>query len=644
VLQTIFYARLRPVLGAGFFPALFLALFLALFPAAPARATTPFSYEWKSPRVTVTWREGNQTPDLPALRRQVAHWKRLAQTLWSEKPAAPPLEMTVSLYGDALGGTEPPRVHLKSGGRALTVDEPITEEAVGRALLQLRDGAAPAGDLDLPPDDSAPRISPDGKWLATISWRGNGPEVWATRRHAGSSIVRVRFDGAAALRDRLIQNEPQWSADGRLLAWIQGGRVLLLDVATGDARLASAAGKRAVECSWALTAYTPLAVRYDDDTFELFDILRGVSVPVSDLLRDAAPASALFWSPTGRKLLFKTQSRIVTADLSGPLGVLARGERLIGRLAGPPEPPKDRSGSVEERIAVLDLAARRLDAYPAAIPPGLEIGSAAWSRGEDLVMLAAGVPEGPSALVRFPLRHDAAPETVLESAEPLAVLGPRGEDGWALLQGERLLLLTGGAPEPYSAEDGQVLALPPGPFGGYLGVEDELLTEDEPGLRVALESLGRAGGEPLKRRFPGGLLAALPLEGEFAAVLLAQLRRPEVVDADIHPEVKLSWLAVVESGVESGNGGVGRVVAFDADAKKPLEVERIPFSERLSQKSPIAVSPKEVPFALTDARSGIGTLAVQYRRFDVLRLLLIAVALLAAGGVIFLVRSRTRPG
>lgn len=616
----------------------------------PAWATQGFAYRWKSPRVTVNWREGNSGPETPALRREVGHWKRLAETLWSGDATAAPLQMDVSLYGPEMG-SQGPAIKLKSGPRTAEVKPPITEEGVFQALVRVRGGTGPTV---APPDDAEPRISADGQWVAAISWRGAGPEVWITKRDL-DTVTRVPFVGGKELMDRLVLTAPEWSVDGRQVAWIQGGRVLIFDTRQRAARYVTAADRRAVEFLWPPREGGPLLVRYDDEKFDFLDAVSGSTIPVSDLLKGAASMGRFFWSPTGQRLLFRTQSRIEVAALTVPGRAATMWDRFLNKaLGGPPEPPQPREGENTERLAVLDLRARRLDAFPLEGTPldmG-EISSVSWSPDEQTVFAVTGETEGEKSLVRFPLEHGGKAQTVLTSDERLVALGWRSSQmttdklpdprfaQYALLKGDEVLTSPDGLKytSPYSPDSVLKLEIPAGPHGGYRGVEDEEeLTESEPPQVVYLESMDHAGQEELRRRFPGGMLLTFTLDQPVIAPLKSLVTR-DAVDLDIIWH-KGQTLAV---GMLSPGGGVGQLVGVAPHPVMRGQTIEIPFTEKLTGvSSVVAENPVDQPFPVTDVATGTSTLSLRYARFDPVRLALYAVLVLAVLlGLFYLVRKK----
>lgn len=613
----------------------------------PADATVGFSYAWKTPRVAVNWSEGSESPELPALRRQVGHWKRLAHTLWAKYPAAPPLRMDVTLYGPEMG-SEGPLITLRAGGRTTEIKAPITEEGVFEALLKVRGGPTET----LPPDDAEPAISRDGQWVAHLSWRGSGPEVWVSKRDA-STVTRVPFVGGGGLMDRLVLLPPVWAASAQQVAWVQGGRLVIFDTRQRVARYVTPADRQVTQFQWSPKITGPIVVVYDDERFDLLDGVSGSAVPVSDLLKGAAPMGRFFWSGSGQRLLFRTQSRIEVAGLTLPGKASSMWDRFLNRaLGGPPDPPQRQEGEQEERLAVLDLRARRLDAYPVKGTP-LETGeitSVTWSPDEQTVFAVASEEDEGSSLVRFPLQKAGTAATVMTSAERLVALGWRSDRmtqaktpdpalaKYAVLKGEEVLVSEDGKSytAPYSPAELLKFELPAGPQGGYLGVEGEVLTEDEPVQTLFIESMQHTGLEAMRRTFPHGLLLTYTLDSP-AMPMLKQLMDRKPVFADLVWDRGQSLtMAVLSEG-----GGVGEMLGVGIHPMNEQEAVEMPLSRDLARATILASNPIDQPYALTDVNSGTSTLALRFAQFDPRRLLLYSVLILAVlAALVFVLRKR----
>jgi eukaryotic-like serine/threonine-protein kinase len=70
-----------------------------------------------------------------------------------------------------------------------------------------------------------PALSPNGRWLAYVSDRTGGPEIWV-QGYPDGVPVRVSRSGGF---------EPLWSHDGRELFYSQGNAIMAVRVETNDA-------------------------------------------------------------------------------------------------------------------------------------------------------------------------------------------------------------------------------------------------------------------------------------------------------------------------------------------------------------------------------------------------------------------------
>jgi hypothetical protein len=619
-----------------------LGLAASLYLVTPAFATEAISYQWKTPRVTVTWQEGNSSSADSALLLQVGHWKRVAQSLWAQKPAAPPLELIVSFYDEEMG-SDGPRVSVRAGSRSISVTAPLTEAKVADALYRVRDGVAASAAL--PPDDVLGRVSNTGEWVSSVSWRGNGPELWLAPPVPGR-VFRVPAPAGASLQDQLILGAPRWAPQSRLLTWVQGGRLVLFNGRDQKVQLITPKNRRVIDFDWSRYANL-LLVRFDDNTFQILDLRRSKAIAMSDLLRDALPMGEFFWSPSGRRLLFRTQSTVVTTSLLTPRGAANALDRFINRLIGEPEPPKTETGPNTERLAVLDLGAQRLDTYPVQGSPleGAPLRSVLWSPEEDLLVASVGIDaNGPQQLVRFPLRIGEEPSTVLDSPQPLRGLGHRSENGqsrYVFLQGKRLLAIDPRAPSqpafPYPADQSLQYQLTAGPRGGYLGVEGEEVTTDEPQTAALLESVKHTGMAQ-KQWLENGLFGALDLDCPAVAAAKGAIDA-STIDLDLYPARGREVITLTRSE----DGGAGRVTSISAEGGFGSTARTEAVSERLDHpKKVIDIPMLDEPFPLIDARTGLEFFAQRYQTLNGKRMLIagFAVALLIAA--IFLSRRRRK--
>lgn len=609
--------------------------------AAPASATEEIAYQWQTPRVSVTWQEGNSTATDGGLLLQVGHWKRVAQTLWSQKPEAPPLELRVSFFGPELG-SDGPRVTLRAGSRSATVNAPLTEARVAEALYRVRDGAASAAAL--PPDDTLGRVSNTGEWVSTVSWREGKPELWLMPPVPGR-VFHVPFPGDRPLHEQLILPAPRWAPQSRLLAWIQGGRLVLFNGRDQKAQLVTPAERQVVDFDWSRYANL-LLVRFEDNSFQLLDLRRSKALAMSDLLRDALPMGEFFWSPSGQRLLFRTQSTVVTTSLLSPQGAGNAVDRLLNRLIGETEPPKTETGPNEERLAVLDLGAQRLDTFPVKGTPleSAPLRSVVWSPAEDELVAAVGPDaSGPQQLVRFPLKKGAAPAVLLSSRQPLQGLGHRTEKGRAysvFLQGDRLLAIEDGASAspafPYPDDQSLRLLLTPGPLGGYLGVEGEEITSNEPGWLALLESVQHTGLVQ-KRSLEHGVYAALALDSSTVSAA-KQAIDPTTVDLDVYPTRDREVIVLTRSP----EGGASRITSISAEGGFGSAARTDAISEQLDklikEKKTLAVPVLDEPYAVIDARTGLELFAQRYQTLNGRRMLIASFAVALLIGAIYLSR------
>lgn len=589
--------RARP--GTGLLAVLLILLTLSL----PASAAEPFAYRWEVPavRLTITWREGTGSPATPALRRQAAHWKRLIAGTW--KGVARPLDVEMSLLGpDA--GSEGPLIRLRTGDRSESVGPTLSDAALAAALTRLGGGSGIA------PDDTAPRIAPNGRWLAFVSWRAGMPEVWVTgrpvpgdrpkgTRDVRSPVLRVAGPATAAITDALVDALPEWSPDGRLLAWSQGGRLHLLDIEKRRVRVVTPAEPRITDLQWAPGNRLLLLARCENESWALLDVVRGRIIAAADLLPRAAALGEFFWSPGGTRLLFRAQTRIVAADLGGASSFPGRLERLTNRLAGA-RAPTDRLGPEEERLVLLDIAARRVESFPVRGTPleGAGIHSAAWTANEETLLAAVAAPDAPPLLLaRVPLRAGLPAFPVLTAPEPLAVVGA-GAQGIVIRSGARVLSIptdSTAAAEPAPVPQGRVLQLRPGPDGGYRGMEEDTLTHDEEGLLLVLAPI--AAGE--SRRFPGGILAP------DSALPDLEQKTSTWVDVDLHTGAE-PWVAAVRSP----DGGPGELLAVSPGAP-PLSL-----SEAVNPQVPVVIHPVVQVYRLADALTGLQALSGPTSRYS----------------------------
>jgi hypothetical protein len=240
---------------------------------------------------------------------------------------------------------------------------------------------------------------------------------------------------------------------------------------------------------------------------------------------------------------------------------------------------------------VLNLAEGRLDAYPLQDTPAetAPFQSTLWSPEEDVLYASAGEGIANWHTVRIPLAHGEKPTVLLGPTHPTYLLGWDTQNRLRLyVPGEVQYLPPGSTnPQPYPKTEWRHLRIPAGPQGGYLGVEADAVTENEPDLDLVFESTTHTGGSPGTVRFKNGLLVLLPPNDVTSAASAARDWPIPVVDADIHAAASGSYAVYMEAD------GAGKLTAVPSLSL----AERIPLSERLSGLKPevVAIGGEAVP-------------------------------------------------
>ncbi len=121
-----------------------------------------------------------------------------------------------------LAGMPTVRVRLGRDGRTLAA---VVDAEVGRvAIVDLR-GGSPLVTLPAHPNLNRLDLSPDGRWLATGTWHGNGVRVWDVR---SVTLVReIDVESSAEVR---------FSPDGRSLVTASGDEYAMWDVGSWTRR------------------------------------------------------------------------------------------------------------------------------------------------------------------------------------------------------------------------------------------------------------------------------------------------------------------------------------------------------------------------------------------------------------------------
>lgn len=474
---------------------------------APAHATHAISYRWQSPHVTMTYQDVVGTPVPPsygfwANMQDLGRKKRLAESFmrtFDRGLIGDRLDIRVSVFGD---GGIPASMVLTGRESKATVEPPFTDQRFAFALR----GMAETSDLAVPqkltsdqlaearkllgrfPNDGFPVLSPDGKRIAFLSWRGEAVDAYVTdldsMRTTRLGATRAVSNLSPLAYSHGILRPPIWSPDGSMIAYIADGRAVVVDTTHGFGRLLNSpeVDDAIIEIAWSpdgrMLAGT---VAGQEENRELArDVLlldpTGEKKPVSlkedlPIFRRGDFPTRLFWSGDSRALA-------VAVNLNGPIR----------------EPE-----GIDTAHAVLYLVPTDLMSVTSFRPRG-RIAEVLWSEASDALAVAIQTPEGKAQLI-----HLAADKLLFAIAEvystqrEICILGVTAgrigflEDGVpmivdvAAMKAERI---------PDVRVD--IVTLAPGFFGGYLGVESGVLTHDEPGRQVVvLQYVG-----DLKARLP----------------------------------------------------------------------------------------------------------------------------------------------
>ena len=90
-------------------------------------------------------------------------------------------------------------------------------------VLPLEGGRTPTPFITSPPDERAPRFSPDGHWLAYVSDESRQDDVYVRGYPGPGAQLKVSSDGGT---------EPVWSSDGRELFYRNGSQMMAVTVQT----------------------------------------------------------------------------------------------------------------------------------------------------------------------------------------------------------------------------------------------------------------------------------------------------------------------------------------------------------------------------------------------------------------------------
>ena len=123
----------------------------------------------------------------------------------------------------SLAGLPTGRVRLGRDGRTLAV---VLDSEVGRVVVLDLRGRDPPITLAGHPNLERLDLSPDGHWVATGTWRGNGVKVWDVRR--GALAREINVEGSA---------DVLFSPDGRSLVTASGDEYAIWDLSSWTRRL-----------------------------------------------------------------------------------------------------------------------------------------------------------------------------------------------------------------------------------------------------------------------------------------------------------------------------------------------------------------------------------------------------------------------
>lgn len=646
---------MRPVTAA------ILLLGLCLLPRF-AHATGSFAYRWREGPVTVRWRESNTGTQDEAIRGLVAHWKRLAVSAW--RPSVTPLNLEIE-FGSAwtYGGwvSQPgffSEIRLTAGGRT----KALRGEGVRVGAGKLTDGALLAAVEELNralsssdsapisrpaslPDDVCPRFSPDGNWIAFRSWRGGQAGLWIATVD-GREVWRAALSPDWSRMERetrrpMFHAGPVWSADGRRVLWIQGGRLCEIEVPSRRGRILT---DRSTDAFSIVPSPRPgmALVELAEDAILLVDLERRQAAPIHSLMPQLASLGGYHWSPSGRRLFYRGYGTGRVENRRSVSPGVAWLERVARAMLGrPAESPRSTTNDPYlQHLVLLDLPGERLVTIPVderrASIALAQVTGAVWSPDEREVYLSTRRDDKRGVLLR--VSSEPPSITLLPlGTTPVASTGPLIAGEWRdsaphaglrFIDDERWMTL---APDGRRmAESGAVtwLRIDPGPDGGYLGDDaEEIETEDEPPLWLAWENVAES---PARLRLPGAILLRRTMDAPMPARLRQVLSHERVVDLDVDARAETAVCCV------STGGGVGELVTISASG------ERRSLSQALAVARVSAIPMREERLTLLGARSGLAALTTDLRGERRLPTSWLAALLTLAVGAALIIYRRTR--
>jgi WD40 repeat protein len=457
------------------------------------------------------------------------------------------LSIDVSLFG--LGGL-PPQMSLKGMRSKAALTPPFTDVRFAYALAAMETSAftkvpdvLPADSqaiarklLGALPEDGFAAFSPDGRRIAFISWRGSAVDVY-TARADGTELKGL---GGTSAIEKLppiayahsVFGRPIWSPDGSAAAYIADGHVVV-----------GRSGSPPVILEGPSNAVTSLAWSPDGNTIAA--VLSGQE----DNMRAAQDIALL--DPSGKRETIFLGARLdLLQRMDVPVSVTwSPDSKTLAIAINLTEPLTARSaeeepGIIRSVVWLLDNGWKR----GRAVELDEWVSDFIWNSEGDGLLIATNTPEGQKSLIHVN-PADLSTRRVFQSSQPIALLG--GAEGRvSFLAGTTPLVADVRKGESRSAERVRVetTELAAGRYGGYVGVEADILTTDETGTRVIL--LQHAAGE-----LPGvqegvlrkdGLIVIVASDGTFPPGWLAEFLAAEgAVDLDWSPR---SGLLAVTSG------------------------------------------------------------------------------------------------
>lgn len=615
--------------------ALLAALLLIFAAVRPACATEPFAYRWQTDHVELRWHEGSGGAADPALRAMLGHWKRLAESVWRTRGTGR-LRIDASFYGRN-AGSPTPRVSLQAPAGSVDLTGGPGREITEDRFLAALSGLA-AGDPTTPsasfrnadreelratlPDDTAPRLSPGGRWVAFRSWQGGRNQVWVAALD-GQPVFPCEFPNSrtagAALSSALLGSGPEWSPDGRCVAFLRGGRLAVVDVVERRGRVLNTSAP-VLSFDWSPNS-RHIALQLEDGGLLILDRSRDVLIPLHKLFDRLTPEGELAWSPSGTKLLFRAYAGISVANSIPASGT----SRALGRLADllffrrTRNPPRPTIAGYEDRLLLLDLAHRQVASAPLSgtLLADRRLDGLVWRSDEASVYLAGRSDEdaGSSALIKLSL-PDATLSTVTgsETRSQLRPLGPRlildkvrdprltpATEWAAFAEGDRLMLVQVTERDRITRPTRlTAIRLAPGPDGGYLGVEDEAITENEPAQTLLTEDSSQTSAAPARLRLPEGLYLSVNAAGKMFAGLRSLIETRAAVDLDVDPLHENAVVALSEYG------GASELVLVRADGRPRRLRADLPTGP------PEAIRLIEATLPMLDAGESLAALAAAF--------------------------------